>query len=137
MRALVLALSLLAAGATRVDTRRPIDPKVKAASDEYQAGKKLFDKGDYDGAIAHYEKAYAADGDPNLLVISSEAYRKKHDCARAIELYQKFLDVSPKAKNRSLIQERIDELKKYEDDPFSEDGANPCVAPEPTPSPSR
>ncbi len=76
-------------------------------------GEFYLNKGNYDAAIDRLEEATRYE--PALArpwELMGEAYEKKHDAARAITSYKKYLEMLPHAKDADKIRKRIAELEE-------------------------
>jgi tetratricopeptide (TPR) repeat protein len=87
--------------------------------DPYHAQKSLevgtfyLKKGDYDAAIDRFVEA--AHDEPTLAKpwkLMGEAYEKKHEFAKAIESYKKYLEIYRSAGDAAKIRKRISELEE-------------------------
>src|SRR5437868_3056785 len=87
IRGLVIALLLLNVSASAAP-----DPR---AATHYKQGKTFLDAKQYDQAIVEFEAAYAIDKVASHLFNIAKAYDAKGDPDKAIEYYQKYLDVEP------------------------------------------
>lgn len=70
-------------------------------------------KGVYDAAIDRFQEA--ANYQPSLAMpwkMLGEAYEKKHEYARAVESYRKYLKIFPHAEDAAKIKKRIAELEE-------------------------
>ncbi len=82
-----------------------------------------LNKGIYDAAIDRFIEA--ANYQPTLAApwkLLGEAYEKKHENAKALEAYNKYLDLFPKAPDAAKIRKTISELeeKTAQDSPKKE-----------------
>jgi len=72
-----------------------------------------FNKGAYDAAIDRFIEA--ANYQPTLAMpwkLLGEAYEKKHENAKALEAYNRYLDLFPKAPEAAKIRRIISELEE-------------------------
>ncbi len=77
----------------RAEARRQSSADVQAA---FEAGNKLSDEGNYEGAIAEYIKALEKDPEQaNIFGNMAEAYRKWGKLPEALDSYQKAIAVNP------------------------------------------
>jgi tetratricopeptide (TPR) repeat protein len=95
----------------------------------YEHGIKLYQIGDFDGAIAEFKHAYEINDNPALLFNLAQACRQKHDYEQALFHYRTYLRLLPDAKNRSLVEDRIAELEKRVRDEPQVTPNPPVVAP--------
>ncbi len=127
--ALLATLVLVFAGSARGD-----DSATEQAKQHYETGSKQYDLGHWDDAIREYETAYELRPDPNFLYNLAQAYRRKGDAKRALDLYRNYLVKTPKTPLRAEIEERIKTLQKQIDEansakPAPEPAATPIVPP--------
>jgi hypothetical protein len=120
MAALVLALASPALGA---------DSATEQARQHYETGTKQYDLGHWDDAIPEFEKAYELRPDPSFLYNLAQAYRRKGDARRALDLYKNYLAKVPKAPQRAEIEERIKSLQKQIDEAAPAKPAPPAHEP--------
>ena len=111
------------------------------AREHYETGTKQYDLGHWDESIREFEKAYELRPDPSFLYNLAQAYRRKGDAKRALDLYRNYLVKVPKSPQRAEIEERIEILQKQIDDAASPKpapaGLEPTVAPAvPAPGPA-
>lgn len=119
----LLAGSALALPAQQISPSTPPPPPpaepAEPAFDPYHAEKSMeigtfyFKKGNYDAAIDRFEEATRYQ--PTLAKpwrLLGEAYEKKHDYARAIESYKKYLEVFPGVADAAQIEKRIATLEE-------------------------
>lgn len=67
---------------------------------ELEAGLRAYERGDYDVAIEHFERAYALDRAPAYLYAWAQAARKAGDCQAAVDLYRRFVDAGAQGAQR-------------------------------------
>lgn len=97
-----------------------VAPSVTNAADSATAqarvhsekGRKFFNLGQWDDAIAEYQEAYKLREDPAFLFNLAQAYRRKGDPQRALDLYKNYLIENPRSPKREEIEKRIDLLEK-------------------------
>lgn len=76
-------------------------------------GKFYLNKGVYDAAIDRFIEA--SNYQPSLAMpwrLLGEAYEKKHDYSKAIEAYNKYLDILPHAADAAKIKKTVSELEE-------------------------
>jgi tetratricopeptide (TPR) repeat protein len=92
VQALIAALVLvLCAGATRAQSG---DDTARART-HFEAGRALYNLGNYTDAIREFSAGYQLAPRPQFLVNLGQAYRKLGDLKKAREMYKKFLDEAP------------------------------------------
>lgn len=72
-----------------------------------------MDKGNYDAAINRFEDA--AQYQPKLALpweLLGEAWEKKHDKAKALAAYKKFLELLPRGADSDKIRKRVAKLEE-------------------------
>ena len=103
----MVAIVLLASGAT---TARADD--AQKARDLFTQGNTYFDLGQFDKAIDAWQNGYQLKNDPGFLYNIAQAYRTMGDAQKAIFFYKRYLSNSPKARNRSEVEQKIEALQK-------------------------
>lgn len=115
------------------------DSATEEARQHYLKGNQFFDVGRWDEAAEEYEKGYTIKSDPSFLYNMAQAFRRKGDAKRAIDLYKNYLIKAPSSPQRADVEERIRVLQKQLDDAeaMRTQGTVPpaLVAPTPMPPP--
>ena len=88
------------------------DASTEEARQHFLKGQQLFDVGRWDDAAEEFEKAYATRSDPIFIYNMAQAYRRKGDAKRALDLYKNYLIKAPKSPQRVEVEERIRALQK-------------------------
>lgn len=114
-RSLIALLVSLCLCAVPGPTRAEDDAKTEEARRHFKSGQKLFELGHWDEAAREFEAAYAARSDPALLYNLAQAYRRKGEARRALDLYKNFLIKVPDAPQRPEVEKRIIALQKQID----------------------
>jgi tetratricopeptide (TPR) repeat protein len=91
---------------------RADEDATEQARQHYAKGKQAFDLGKWDDAIAEFEDAYRLRSDPTFLFNMAQAYRRKGDLQRALDLYKNYLIENPDSPKRNDIERRIRTLEK-------------------------
>ncbi|HEY1548239.1 MAG TPA: hypothetical protein VGG28_10480 [Kofleriaceae bacterium] len=120
--ALIVALALGALGGVA-----DAAPKKRAAKVQFQKGVAAYQKGDYTGASAAFERSFKIEVDQETLFAWAQAERKLDHCDRATELYTKLLAMKLPAENRGVVEQNVAECAAL---------AKPEPTPEPPPAPS-
>jgi tetratricopeptide (TPR) repeat protein len=82
------------------------------ASKDVRVGNYYFKKGNYKGAARRYREATRwNDGNADAWLRLAEASEKQDDTKAAREAYEKYLQLSPDAKNAAEIRKKIEKLK--------------------------
>jgi len=108
-----LIVLLVSAGIARADAapRAPVKhpPSAQAAAAD---GATAFAAGDYERALAAYERAYLEDIDePQYLLRLADCYRALHRTADALRFYRLFLHERPDAPERASVAASIAALE--------------------------
>jgi hypothetical protein len=103
-------------------------PKKRAAKLQFQKGVAAYQKGDYPGASAAFERSFKLEVDQETLFAWAQAERKLDHCDRATELYTKLLAMKLPAENRTVVEQNVAECAAL--------ATPPPPAPEPPPAPS-
>jgi len=120
MKTLAIAVLL----AARVASAAPSE-----AEKLYKDGQTAYDDKRYDDAITAWSKSYELSHLPGLVFNIAQAYRLHGDCEKAVETYQKFIDLDPKSKQRAAAEGFLHELQPCKVEP-------PPPEPPPTPPPT-
>jgi tetratricopeptide (TPR) repeat protein len=100
-----------------------------AARRAYAEGKRHYDVGDFEPALAAFKRAYLAHEDPVLLYNIAQCQRQLHHPAEALTTYRSYLRKLPEAENRAEVEDTINKLE------IETGEKKPPPPPEPTPSP--
>ncbi|HEX5059941.1 MAG TPA: tetratricopeptide repeat protein [Kofleriaceae bacterium] len=76
-----------------------------------QQGMSAYQAGRYDYAVRKFSAALDTSPTPELLYHAAQAYRLKGDRAKAIELYEKYLDVSPRGPAANASRAELEKLR--------------------------
>ncbi len=126
--ALILAIAAPVSAAPATDA--PVSPEVDRALSEAAAA---FDAGNFEAAVAGYERAYALSPDPNFLYNIGRIHEEAANLEAAVDYYGRFArepGVSLELRTQAL--ERRKALKAI----LSETREEPEPTPEPTPAPT-
>ncbi|MBK6685124.1 MAG: PEGA domain-containing protein [Deltaproteobacteria bacterium] len=85
-----------------------------------QAGRAAYSKSDYEGAIEEFKAAFDLKATPSALYNIAKSYEKMGRYEEAIDNYQQYLDLDPKASDRADVEETIKRLKKSIKERFQE-----------------
>lgn len=79
-------------------------------------GARAYRAGDFDAAIAAFERAYIVEPVPNLLYNIAKSYERQEEYEKAVEYYQRFI-VAPEVDSeaRKAALDRIDRLREIAD----------------------
>jgi tetratricopeptide (TPR) repeat protein len=73
--------------------------------------RRLYDAGDYGGAIAEMEAELRLSADPSIFYNIGQAYRRWGMRERAVAAYKQYLGQVPQASNRQQVEKQIAELE--------------------------
>jgi len=79
----------------------------EAAKQAYTEGKRQYDLGEYDAALAAFKKAYLNYEEPVFLFNIAQCYRALGERPAAVRTYRAFLRNWPKAPNRPQVAAAI------------------------------
>ncbi|HXI57841.1 MAG TPA: tetratricopeptide repeat protein, partial [Polyangia bacterium] len=102
----------------------------------YDKATRAYDVGKYQEAIEEYQKAYEIGGDAAMIYNIAQAYRLSDQLSEAIRFYRRYLQRSPNAPNREIVERRIAELERVVDERKKSGVPLVPVAPTPTPAPT-
>lgn len=127
MRAGIVALALFLAAPARAQDAPPPEPPPAAeesppsaaqveAEQAFERGEALFARGNYDAALAEYERAYELlEGHPQahvLLFNIGQAHERLYRYDRALEYYRRYLDEGgDDAEDRAGVEARMQTLE--------------------------
>jgi tetratricopeptide (TPR) repeat protein len=109
--------------AKRVVPARPLPPPAitlavfDATADVRQArllhnqGISAYQAGRYDSAVRKFAAAMSSNPTPELIFHAAQAYRLKGDRAKAIELYEQYLDVAPRGPAANACRGELEKLR--------------------------
>ncbi len=117
------ALSLFCFGigmdrAAHAQQPAPAGPSASAVAQAHELARsaiRLYEIGDYDEAIESFKKSFELDPNPAVVFNLAQAYRFKHDYPQAKLLFENFLRMLPRARNRSDVQLLIAEMARKAD----------------------
>jgi tetratricopeptide (TPR) repeat protein len=106
MRALAIAIASSLALAS-AHAQPAADPGQAA----YEEGKRLYDKHQWESAIAQFKESYRLRRDAASLFNIAQAYRLTGDCFHAVEFYRQYKQDFPDAANIAKVDKFIAELE--------------------------
>jgi tetratricopeptide (TPR) repeat protein len=133
--AVLLAVGLAVALTSAPWPARADEKTTEQARQHYAKGKQAFDLGKWDDAIAEFEAAYKLRSDPTFLFNMAQAYRRKGDLQRALDLYKNYLIENPETPKRDDIEKRIRALEKEMKNPARRQIEAPAPVAKPSASP--
>lgn len=135
---IVVVVAVAQPSAARADQGAPPAAGTNAVDNNdarrhFEEGTKLFNLGEFAGAIVEYKAAYKSRPDPVFLYNIAQAYRQSGDLQQAVFFYRSYLRNSPTAENRGEVEERVRKLEAQLDAQKAAASAPPntAVAPKP------
>jgi tetratricopeptide (TPR) repeat protein len=110
----ILALALAApaqAQRRQSQTAQPSPEARETAREAYSRGQQLFREGDFEGAEAAFNEAYAAVPNPVVLLGLAEVHERAGAAPRAVEALERYLAERADAPDRAPVEERIARLR--------------------------
>jgi tetratricopeptide (TPR) repeat protein len=101
-----------AAAPSRGATEIAPEAQTREAQRLYEQGRQQYGRGELDAALASLEASYKITPAPGLLYNMAQVHRLKQDCARALELYRRFLDSNPTGAARQLAETQVAEMQR-------------------------
>ncbi len=141
---LLTSLFLVSSLSHAQDADAAPDPKSEQsqkdlARDLYQEGSRLYDQGDYAGAVAAFEKAYAAYPAAALLFNLAQAHRLlgPAHCEQALDYYERYKLAPESTADRREVEVRVAEMRGClkAAQAAAQDRATQPAAPPPAPKP--
>jgi tetratricopeptide (TPR) repeat protein len=115
--AITIAVVVAVTSAARADTPTPAalapSPAELAQADSrlaYDRGVRLYDLGDFGGAVVEFKRAYALAETPALLFNIAQCHWQLGAYRDALFLYESYLRAAPHAPNRADVEARIAEI---------------------------
>jgi hypothetical protein len=109
----------------RLDRRSPkaarktptpqLSPDLVAAKQAYEEALRAFNLGQWDEAVARFQKSYKLSGDAALLFNVAQAQRQAGHVKEAIIAYKAFLREKPETPHREMIETKLKELESGAD----------------------
>lgn len=110
----ILQMLGLVAAITALPTMARADDAA-TARDAYGKGMAHYHLEEYDAAIEEWERGFRAKPAPEFLYNIAQAYRLSKRPDKALSFYQKYLRVSPEAKNREEVEHQMAALQEVLD----------------------
>lgn len=118
MRTMVMLTVLLlptlgqAAGPAAADGKAPEEAALEKARGLAKLGQRLYDTGQFAGALEKYQAAYDLRQEPALLFNIGQCHRMLRDHQRAVIAYRAYLRENPRAANRAAVEELLAEEQR-------------------------
>ena len=115
----------------------PVGPMTPEAQALYDRGLELFRTRDFQGAVRVLERGFAVEPRREFLFAEAQALRLAGDCARAIPLYQRFIDLGAPPVQAEAARLGLDRCAPERAPPAGgpQPAAGPSAAPPPNPGP--
>ena len=113
----LLLFACVAAATLRPGALHAQENGLDRARELYEQGASAYQAGDFDAAIAAFERAYAISGRAALLfnIAQAERLAGPTHCERALLAYQRYLRAEPDSSNAAEVQQRISEMQSCSD----------------------
>jgi tetratricopeptide (TPR) repeat protein len=109
--ATIVVVCSCSASAVEAQSATSRDARIAEAKKAFARGRRAYSAGDFETALASFERAYELTGSPDLLYnIATVSDRMRHD-EEALEAYQGYLRVRPKSPDREHVESRIEVLQ--------------------------
>jgi tetratricopeptide (TPR) repeat protein len=109
---LVLLLSLPAVGVAEEPPELNEAARVARSRAHYERARAHFNLGEYEAAMREFEEGYRYKPNPLFLYNIAQAARKAGRRDKALELFKRYLVVSPRAAERREVERAIAELER-------------------------
>ena len=106
--------SLVKAAASREESKRR--EALEIAKSEYQSGLVDFKAERYRDALQRFVRVYRINPHPNLVYNMARSFEQLKEYQNAADYYRKYLDLSPKAKDREQVEMTITTMKRLAQD---------------------
>jgi hypothetical protein len=110
----VLAAGAKSSAKSKAAAESPATPPkadLVAAKQAYEEALRAFNLGQWDEAIAGFQKSYKLSGDATLLFNVAQAHRQAGHVKEAIIAYKAFLREKPETPHREMIEAKLKELE--------------------------
>ncbi len=113
---LVMGAAPAAVLAQQPDEQLSSEERARRVEELAAQGARAYRSGDFDEAIASFERAYGIEPVPNLLYNIAKSYERQEKYEKAVEYYQRFI-VAPEVDSdaRQAALDRIDRLREIAD----------------------
>lgn len=95
-----------------VSAQKPDADTVAQAREHFEKGSDLFASSDFAGAAAEFRIAYETSPAGAFIFNEAVCYERMKDRTHSAELFRRYLDGSPQARDRKAIEERISRLER-------------------------
>jgi hypothetical protein len=107
----VLCAAVLLVGEARAQEQVAADADLQAAKANFEEAQSLYVKEQWDDAAAKFLSAYERKPFASFLFNAAVSFEKAKKLDRAIDLFQRYLDKDPQARDAADVKTRIDSLK--------------------------
>jgi hypothetical protein len=98
-------------GATAAPGQAPVDLALQEAKAAFEEAQTLYTKDQFEDAAAKFMVAFDKKPFSSFLFNAAVAYEKALQYAKAVDAFQKYLEVEPQARDAVEVRARIDSLK--------------------------
>ncbi len=110
--ALAFVATLSVSGVARAQAPDELSPAEQDARSAFEQGRLAFERGDYESALARFERAFGLSGRPELLFNIGIAQERLQQDEQAIDSFERYLARLPDAVNRQEVEARIAQLRR-------------------------
>jgi tetratricopeptide (TPR) repeat protein len=110
LRPILLILFVFGLLATQATAQEGGDGGIQLAREHFERGLDAFEKGDFEAAANEFRAAYAARPASAFIFNEAVSYERLDQRDRAAQLFKRYLEVSPGAKDRAAVEKRIARL---------------------------
>ena len=107
----VLCAAVLLVGEARAQEQVAADADLQAAKANFEEAQSLYLKEQWDDAAAKFLSAYERKPFASFLFNAAVSFEKAKKLDRAVDLFQRYLDKDPQARDAAEVKARIDSLK--------------------------
>jgi len=107
----LLCVAVVSGREVRAQEQNPADPDLQAAKAQFEEAQALYLKEQWDDAAAKFLSAYDRKPFSSFLFNAAVAFEKAKKLDRAVDLFQRYLDKDPQARDAADVKARIESLK--------------------------
>lgn len=137
LRRIAIALALLWSAGRASAQSPPADDQTARARTHFEAGRALYQLGNYTEAVREFAAGYQLAPRPQFLLNLGQCYRKLNDLDKAREMYQRYLHEAPATDpERGQAQQILAELETQIADRNAPPAPSPVAPGQPRPASS-
>lgn len=99
----------------------------------FESGVAYLEESDYDSAITAFQKSYELSKRPEILLNLATVHERKSDFASAIAALRAYLEAAPEGEHVTIVESRIRNLEKRQQEAAPAEVMPPPAAPPPPP----